>query len=161
MKKTSLILLSLLVLPLFAGAFNGPFYDGGAKGLDRWMVILNNPELNLSQEQKDKIFDIILNAKKSINSISTEIMKVQYEKQKEISSNNPNWSKVKSLNEQIAKLRANILKIRLDTQVDILSNLTQEQRKKLRELRELKMKTHSMKSHPMRSMNNPHYKNDN
>jgi|GEM_PF-4014965 len=156
MKKILLILPLLVVLPMLASAFQGPigFEGRGTKGLE-W-VILNSPELNLSQDQRDKIFDITLNAKKNIDSISTDLMKVRYDKEKELSSPNPDWSKVKSYNDQISKLRANINKIRLDAQVDILSILTKEQRDKLREIT-LRPGMGPIE-HPMMDQMGPHFK---
>ncbi len=142
MRKLLLVLPLILAIPMSTSAFYGPYepYDK----IGKLIKILNAPELNLSQAQKDKIFEIFINSKKTIDTISTELAKVLYEKEKELSSNNPNWSKIRSLNEQIAKLRSDITKIRLNLQTDILSVLTKEQRDKLRTL--------SPKSHPMKHM---------
>jgi Spy/CpxP family protein refolding chaperone len=135
MKKLLLVISLIVAIPMFASAFYGPSDDTiKVDKIGMSMKLLNTPELNLSQAQKDKIFEISLNTKKSINSISTELAKVLYEKNKELSSANPDWDKVKSFNEQIVKLRSDIMKIRLNAQVDILSVLTKEQRDKLKEL---------------------------
>lgn len=95
--------------------------------------ILFDKELNLTQEQKDKIFSLIIQSKQKRDSITTELLKVRYEKENELSKPNPNFAKVKSLNSRIASLKKDLIESRENLKLDILSVLTPDQRQKLQE----------------------------
>lgn len=135
---TSLILLGTL-LAFSANAMQGDYICGPKMKKMGFaepfsMRIIFNKELNLSQDQKDKIFNLILQSKQKRDNITTEILKVRYEKESELLKSNPDFNKVKSLNSRLASLQKDLFEIRENLRTDILGVLTSEQRQKLQEL---------------------------
>lgn len=101
---------------------------------DGMLILKMSKDLNLSQDQQDKIFNIILQTKQKNDSLRTELLKVRYEISKEMSKDKPDFDKLKSLNSQVAKLQSEI-KLNIDnSRIDIMSTLTPQQINKLKEL---------------------------
>ncbi|MCX8029655.1 MAG: periplasmic heavy metal sensor [Brevinematales bacterium] len=94
-------------------------------------ILSLSKDLNLTQDQQDKIFSILIQMKQRNDTVSTEIMKVRYEVSKELSKSQPDFSKVKSLNSQLARLHSEISLNTKNAFVDVISVLTPEQREKL------------------------------
>ncbi|MEN2998645.1 MAG: Spy/CpxP family protein refolding chaperone [Brevinematia bacterium] len=97
-------------------------------------ILLFAKELNLSQEQQDKIFNVIIQTKQKNDPLSTDILKLKYEILKEMSKTQPDFNKIKSLNSQITKLTSEFELNIKNSLVEILSIFTPEQREKLDKL---------------------------
>ncbi|MCS7298573.1 MAG: Spy/CpxP family protein refolding chaperone [Spirochaetia bacterium] len=103
--------------------------------IHKLMKILHfSKELNLSSDQQDRIFNIILQTKQRNDNISTDIMKLKYDISKEMSKQQPDFNRVKSLNSQITRLENDFELNIKNSLADILSILTPEQREKLKDL---------------------------
>ncbi|MGC8964038.1 MAG: Spy/CpxP family protein refolding chaperone [Brevinematia bacterium] len=139
MRKFTFVVTIILTLVVFSAENLKamPMY-GKARSDNVWkqnsMFILNNPTLGLSQDQKDKIFNIHIQTKQKIDSQKLEIMKIRYEISKELSKDNPDFGKIKEYENQIAKIKSDIYLTRSNARLEIINLLTPDQRKKLKEM---------------------------
>ncbi len=98
-------------------------------------ILYLSEELNLSEEQREKIFNAILQTRQKNSSLNLELLKIRYELLKEESKPKPDYNKIKDLNGKISKIRSEIYLNNMNLKVDIMSILTPEQVKKLKYLR--------------------------
>lgn len=110
----------------------GDFANPGPKHFG--MRILFDKDLNLTQEQKDRIFNLIIQNKQRRDSITTELLKVRYERENELSKTNPDFGKIKNLNSRIASLQKDLFESKENLRTEILAILTPDQRQKLQEM---------------------------
>ncbi len=129
MKK--LLTLSILTV-LFSGAifaqpmFNAQNANGQFYGMPGQMLKVR---LNLTDEQAQKINDIITAQRQDALDTRLEIQKLRLEIRKIYLSDNPDYNKVKELNAQISELFLKQRNRRVDTRSKISEILTPEQKK--------------------------------
>ncbi|MFN4245342.1 MAG: Spy/CpxP family protein refolding chaperone [Brevinematia bacterium] len=98
-------------------------------------ILQMSKELELTQEQQDKIFNAILQTRQKNNSLKLELLKIRYEIFKEESKPQPDIKKIKDLNSQIAKISSEIRLNNMNLRTDIMGILTPNQIEKLKSLR--------------------------
>jgi len=144
MKKIILILLFLPFI-VYAQPHKGPIQmEGMHREMGEWW---KNPKvlqkLELSDSQIKKIYKLRCETEKKLIDIGAELRKLEIELRDLIFEDNLNETKIKKLIKEINKLRGKIFeKIEL-AKLEVWKLLTDEQRKKLKEMllyREMKMR---------------------
>jgi len=90
-------------------------------------------ELNLSKEQQQKFEDMRLEHKKYMNTKEVEMENLRMDRQNAMRDGD--FSKVKTLNKNIADLDLTIENTRVDHHMAMMKELTKEQQEKMKEMR--------------------------
>lgn len=92
-------------------------------------------ELGLSGEQKEKIQQIRLEARKQAIAHRAKVQLAHIELQELLQADNPDQNKINAKISEVSKLHETGMRNRIATQLDVQKVLTPEQRKKAQELR--------------------------
>ncbi|MFP4467218.1 MAG: Spy/CpxP family protein refolding chaperone [Candidatus Goldiibacteriota bacterium] len=148
MKKTVFTLAVLMLLAPFAGAQGSKRAVNSDKcpesfGGSRTFFLAEN--LDLSDEQKDKIKAIRDSSRDDVAKIRKEIRGLMKEVKDEMSKKDSDKKKIYASIDKVADRQKKLSRIRTDQILEIKSTLSGEQFKKLTEMMEKKRKSHSKK----------------
>lgn len=101
----------------------------GFSGAEKIFAFID--ELNLSEEQIDKLKDIRKKSKREIEELRHKIKLAIWDIQDEFANKNPDKNKIDSTIEKISDYQKNLMKIRINQMFEIKKILTDEQYKKL------------------------------
>lgn len=132
MKRTLMILTAAAILTSAAFSQGPPGRPARPRMPERGEIRTHLKDLNLSQEQRDKIEASATQVQKQIIPIRAEIELRQVDLRTEMKADKPNEQKILALSREIHDLEYKIKELKLKERLLVHSILTPEQRDKLR-----------------------------